>query len=108
MGGFGSTRWTWTGTKDTVESNRTLDINRLNRAGCLRSGYRGGWEWTRDGEWVASIWFRRDGDQLVLSYRVRHDTRYTPHTDSLFLFGENSWVVLATDSPVVHDPPTSP
>jgi hypothetical protein len=71
MGGFGSTRWTWTGTKDTVESNRTLDINRLNRAGCLRSGYRGGWEWTRDGEWVASIWFRRDGDRLVLSYRVR-------------------------------------
>jgi hypothetical protein len=71
MGGFGSTRWTWTGTKHTVESNRSLDINRLNRAGCLRPGYWGGWEWTRDSERVASIRFRRDGDRLVLSYRVR-------------------------------------
>jgi hypothetical protein len=71
MGGFGSTRWAWSNTKDTAEGNRSLDINRLNRAGCLRPGYSGGWEWTRDGERVASIWFRRDGDQLVLSYRVQ-------------------------------------
>jgi hypothetical protein len=71
MGGFGSTRWAWTSTKDTVEGSRFLDINRLNRAGCLRPGYAGGWEWTRDGERVASIWFRRDSDRLVLSYRVR-------------------------------------
>jgi hypothetical protein len=71
MGGFGSTRWAWTSTKDTVEGSRFLDINRLNRAGCLRPGCAGGWEWTRDGEGVASIWFRRDSDRLVLSYRVR-------------------------------------
>src|SRR5947209_4917049 len=67
MGGFGSTRWRWVSTKDTVESSRSLDINRLNRAGCLHPGYRGGWEWTRDAERVASIWFRRDGDRLILS-----------------------------------------
>jgi hypothetical protein len=67
MGGFGSTRWGWVSTKDTVESSRSLDINRLNRAGCLHPGYRGGWEWTRDAERVASIWFRRDGDRLILS-----------------------------------------
>src|SRR5215471_9963675 len=73
MGGFGSTRWAWISTEDTVESSRSLDINRLNRAGCLQSGYRGGWEWTRDGERVASISFRRDGDRLVLSYRVRRN-----------------------------------
>jgi len=74
MGGFGSTRWTWASTKDTVDGNRSLDINRLNRAGCLRPGYFGGWESTRDGGRVASIWFRRDGDRLVLSHRVRsHD-----------------------------------
>jgi hypothetical protein len=41
MGGFGSTRWAWTSTKDTVESNRRLDINRLRQAGCLRPGYSG-------------------------------------------------------------------
>src|SRR5215472_2240304 len=71
MGGFGSTRWAWNSTNKTVESNRSLDINRLNRAGCLRLGYRGGWEWTRDGERVAWIQFWRDGNALVLSYRVR-------------------------------------
>jgi hypothetical protein len=71
MGGFGSTRWAQTSTNDTVEGNRSLDINRLNRAGCLQPGYSGGWEWTRDGERLASIWFRRDGDRLVLLYRVR-------------------------------------
>jgi hypothetical protein len=71
MGGFGSTRWGWTSTKDTVEGNRRLDINQLNRAGCLRPGYQGGWEWKRDGERVAWIQFRRDGNALILSYRVR-------------------------------------
>jgi hypothetical protein len=68
---LGSTRWGWTATKDTVESSCSLDINRLNRAGCLQSGYRGGWEWKREGERIASIRFRRDGDALVLSYRIR-------------------------------------
>jgi hypothetical protein len=71
MGGFGSTRWAWISAKETVEGNRSLDINRLNRAGCLRPGYWGGWEWKRDGERVAWIQFRRDGDRLILSYRVR-------------------------------------
>jgi hypothetical protein len=71
MGSLGSTRWAWASTKDTVESSRSLDINRINRAGCLRPGYSGGWEWTRAGERVASIWFRRDGDRLFLWYRIR-------------------------------------
>jgi hypothetical protein len=44
MGGVGSTRWALISTRDTVESNRSLDINGLNRAGCLQPGYRGGWE----------------------------------------------------------------
>jgi hypothetical protein len=71
MGGFGSTRWAWISTKDTVESNRRLDINRLRHAGCLQPGYWGSWEWKQDGERVARIEFRREGDRLVLSYRVR-------------------------------------
>ena len=71
MGGLGSTRWGWTSTKDTVECNRSIDINQLNGAGFLRPGYCGGWEWKHDGERVAWIQFRRDGNTLVLSYRVR-------------------------------------
>jgi hypothetical protein len=77
MGGFGSTRWGWISTKETVEGNRSLDINRLNRAGYLGPGRWGGWEWKRDGERVAWIQFRRDGDALVLSYRLRrHDEEW--------------------------------
>jgi hypothetical protein len=71
MGGFGSTRWASTNTSGTVEGERSLDINRLNRAGCLRPGYRGGWEWKRDSERVAGIVLRTTVDQLTLSYRVR-------------------------------------
>jgi hypothetical protein len=71
MGGFGSTRWNSISTRDTVESNRSLDINHLNRAGCLRSGYRGCWQWTLDGERVAWIQFWRNENGLVLLYRAR-------------------------------------
>ena len=73
MGGFGSTRWTWASTRDTVEGARSIDINRLNRAGCLQTGYWGGWQWTRDGERVADIRLRTEAQRLVLSYRIRRN-----------------------------------
>ena len=57
MGGYGSGR---TGRKGKAESYRSLDVNRLNKAGCLQPGYRGGWEWRADGEQVASIGLRAD------------------------------------------------
>jgi hypothetical protein len=71
MGGLGSTRWGWTSTKGTVEGVRSLDINCLNKAGCLRPGYWGGWEWTRDGERMADIGLRAEAQRLILSYRLR-------------------------------------
>ena len=54
MGGFGSGRSAGLG-RDTVESTRSTDVNRLHREGCLRPGWWGGWQWTHDGEKVASI-----------------------------------------------------
>ena len=54
MGGFGSGRPSGSG-RDTVEASRSLDVNRLHREGCLRAGWAGGWQWTHDGERVASI-----------------------------------------------------
>jgi hypothetical protein len=71
MGGFGSTRWAGTGTKGSVEANLPLDLNRLNRAGCLRPGFRGAWEWTLDGKPFASIQVSSEADRLVLSYVCR-------------------------------------
>ena len=75
MGGFGSTRWNWISTKHTVESTRSLDINRLNRAGCLRPGYGGDCQWMRDGKPIASIQLRCDSDLLRLLYRRRQRRR---------------------------------
>jgi hypothetical protein len=50
---------------------RSLDVNRLHREGCLRPGWVGGWQWTRDGEKVASISFRAEEECLLLLYRYR-------------------------------------
>lgn len=70
MGGFGSGRPSGSGC-GTVEACRWIDVNRLHKKGCLRSGWAGGWQWTRDSEKVASINLRAEDDQLHLSYRVR-------------------------------------
>jgi hypothetical protein len=88
MGGFGSTRWGWVSTKDTIESSRSLDINRLNRARCLQAGYRGVLEWKRDGEPVAWIRFWREDNKLVLSYRVRRH-------------GDEDWQNVEQATPIV-------
>jgi hypothetical protein len=46
-------------------------VNRLHKEGCLRPGWWGGWQCTHDGEKVASINLRSEGDRLHLTYRVR-------------------------------------
>ncbi len=70
MGGFGSGRRSGFG-RDTVESCRSLDVNRLHREGCITPGSRGACEWTRDGEKVVSIILRAEDDRLRLCYRAR-------------------------------------
>jgi hypothetical protein len=57
--------------RNTVESCRSIDVNRLHKAGCLRPGWSGGWQWTNTGERVAWINLRADADHVRLSYRVR-------------------------------------
>src|ERR1700716_4428936 len=71
MGGPGSgNRWRY-GAKTTTDDYRTLDVRRWAREGVLRPGYRGGWQWTRDGETVASIQMRAEQDRVILIYRHR-------------------------------------
>lgn len=70
MGGIGSGRPPGS-SRGTVESCRSIDVNRLHREGCLRPGWAGGWQWTYDGETGASISLRAESDRLHLSYRVR-------------------------------------
>src|SRR5438477_1669417 len=73
MGGFRSTRWAGISTKNTVEASLQLDINRLNQAGCLRPGFRGAWEWTRNGKPFASIQVCWRAGHLVLFYAYREN-----------------------------------
>lgn len=68
MGGYGSGRPAW---RYKTEDFRSIDVNRLRKAGLLRAGYSGGWQWTVDGEKVASISMRAEAGRLVLIYRLR-------------------------------------
>jgi len=69
LGGYGSGRSSGSG-HDKVEDHRSIDVNDLRRKGCLKSGWSGSWEWTRDGERVAWIDLRAGEDLLRLSYSV--------------------------------------
>jgi hypothetical protein len=70
MGGFGSGRPSGSG-RGTVETCRSIEVNRLHREGCLRAGWIGYWQWTRDRKKVAGIDLRAEHDRLNLDYRVR-------------------------------------
>jgi len=71
MGGPGSgNRWRY-GAKSTTDDYRTLDVRCFEGAGMLTPGRRAGWQWTRDGETVASIQMRAEQDRVFLIYRHR-------------------------------------
>jgi hypothetical protein len=55
MGGAGSGSWYRWHKRDTVEECRSLDIRRWQRDGLLTEGRYFGWNWTRNGEQIASI-----------------------------------------------------
>lgn len=68
MGGFGSGR-RHQGGRGTTSDYRSLDVRRLQRDGLLAPGQVFGWNWTREGETLASIQIRTEADKLTLSYR---------------------------------------
>jgi len=68
MGGFGSGRTSY---KLRAEHCRSLDVNRMNRAGSLAPGSRGSWVWSRDGAEVGRIDYRAEPHRLHLVFRVR-------------------------------------
>jgi hypothetical protein len=69
MGGFGSGRpATWSG---TVEDSRALDINKLNKRGCLEPGWSGLWTWATSSGQTASIGMSADDACIHLSFRAK-------------------------------------
>jgi hypothetical protein len=67
MGGCGSGRHNGA-RKRRVESFLTLDVNVLHRKGALTPGASGTLTWEREGDAQASVDFRADSGNLVLSY----------------------------------------
>jgi len=71
MGGLGSgIHWCY-GAKSTTDDYHILDVRRWAREGILRHVYWGGWQWTRNGESVASIQMRTEQDHVILIYSHR-------------------------------------
>ncbi len=71
MGGVGSGRhWRWD-EKPTTDSMRSFDIRRWAREGLLVPGHTFGWQWSRDGEQVASINVDVKAGTVQLRYRSR-------------------------------------
>jgi hypothetical protein len=70
MGGWGS--GAWQGGKSTTSAYRALDVRRLARDGLLVPGKWFGWNWSREGESIASIQIRVGEDRVTLNYRARN------------------------------------
>lgn len=68
MGGFGSGRH---GGKSTTSDYRSLDVRKLQRERILAPGRTFSWQWTRNGEKVASIQIQTEVNCVILSYRSR-------------------------------------
>ncbi len=87
MGGFGSGRYGAFGGKNLTNEYRSIDIRRWKRDGLLSPSQNFGWQWSRDGEVVASINVKSCLGSVVLSYRQRcggedwKDEKYTVELD---------------------------
>lgn len=69
MGGYSSGRH---GGKRTTNDMHVLDIRKIARAGLLKPGCSFNWQWTCNGEKIASIRLRTEADRVVFDYRTRN------------------------------------
>jgi hypothetical protein len=69
MGGFGSGGWNSTG-RATAGDAMHLDVNRLNKTGCLEPGARSRPSWTRGDEPAGNITVQANHSGLTLIYRT--------------------------------------
>ena len=99
MGGSGSGRRWHSSAKDTTEDYRSLDVRRWNRDGFLSPGRVFSWQWSRQGELIASINVRAEPSRVILTYRRKSgggdwkDESYPVHlvTTPCHMGGERPW-----------------
>ncbi|MFQ5643989.1 MAG: hypothetical protein ACE5FQ_09840 [Thiogranum sp.] len=73
MGGMGSGRHWYYGAKDTTSDYRAIDIRRLHKEGLLTPHRSFGWQWSRNGEVLASVQIRTEQHRIILNYRHRRN-----------------------------------
>ncbi len=86
MGGRNSGTWYRWDKKTKIDELRPFNINALAKAGYLKDGryLGGGWEWSRNGEKIASIGFTSDltdinNPHIKLNYTItKHDDEKVP------------------------------
>lgn len=98
MGGSGSGRRWHYSAKDTTEGYRSLDVRQWKRRGFLSPGRAFNWQWSRQGEVIASINVRAEPERVVLTYRHKSggdwkDESYPVHlvTTPCHMGGERPW-----------------
>lgn len=99
MGGMGSGRHWHFGANDTTDDYRSIDVRRWRRGGLLEPHQSFGWQWSRQGEVVASIRVRTEPDRVILTYRHRSggsdwkDESYPVYLDwtACHLGGQRPW-----------------
>jgi len=74
MGGIGSGQFWRYDSKATTSHYRTIDVRKWNRRDLLVPGNSFSWQWSRDGEVVASIQVSVETDRVNLAYRHRNGT----------------------------------
>lgn len=83
MGGYGSGR---PKTKQMAESCHSLDVNLLQRDGCLQNGWRGNCTWFLYGQETAKINCRSDNGSFILDYKVSHyEGDWEPTTQTVLI-----------------------
>jgi hypothetical protein len=73
MGGMGSGRHWYFNAKHTTDDYRSIDIRCWNRYGLLKTNNSFMWQWSHNGEVVASIRVRTESSRVILTYRHRRD-----------------------------------
>jgi len=61
----------YSGIRDTVESNRAIDVRKWQRGGFLTPGNWFSTQWSQYGQNTANISVRAEINKVILSYRVR-------------------------------------
>jgi len=69
MGGTGSGRKWYFDSKETTDDYRRLDIRRWQRDCLLEASKAFSWQWSRNGETIASINVIMERDRVILTYR---------------------------------------